>query len=847
MVTYDIELKEYEQKLGVQISGIDKILGLNTDGLLESDVEGRLDEIGNKATKLLDKLKNNEFEIAIVGLESSGKSTFVNAVIGNDILPSKPGRCTYTSTSIRYGDNTAIVKFFSEEEFEKKFQNDLKQLGIKDYGLYTYEKLSPEDYRRMFDEIEDSKNSTVNVNEDIEEIIKNKEKIKKFIGAAPKTFRGEIELEGEDFKKFITEPAYALAVKEIIIYSDKLDKMQNVIIYDVPGFDSPTKVHKEQTSKRMKDADAIIYITTAERPSLTDSALKMFAKESDEDGVRIGDKIFVFANKADYPMSKEELEANIDVIKSDLVGRSIITEKLVNSRLIVGSALAKLELDGKVAGTQASNKLARWGIADGIDDIKGKLEQYNKTERFEVLKSKINRLQDDIRKVFEGKLEEDVYSEFDSSSGIYELVTEKLDDSRDKIVKKIEEYHADFKKIYAPEKHLLTDKMKKDVIEKLTVEEYGVKDEELITACNHNESIYEIPVPKDVDTYLRKEKYQPIYNAFSDGIVQLAIDEQQKCDEDIEKIFEDALGITKDNSYYSELKKIIAEFIQKQKGIEDNSGYYKSLIERFSVDLFEILIQFSFGDMSRWNRFEAARANFYSLAMYSDNFDDQLPPGKQGMIYTILLHSEKQKTNLKKEALDIITKAGVVVNPEMAHLVSVISSFEGEKVIDIVKKIVDRFDQDKDKESKSRMLVSNFENRIDEYIDDGKSTSEIELTKESYDKFFNGTRDKTIDDVGEEINADIKILQELLNETVVNAICLEKPFLALETQTMNNIKRKVTRGEEFRTLVSSNIHKICENEYLTFKSNARKQMAYREMTNEIKEILDSIKNENTNM
>lgn len=96
MVTYDIELKEYEQKLGVQISGINKILGLNTDGLLESDVEGRLDEIGNKATKLLDKLKNNEFEIAIVGLESSGKSTFVNAVIGNDILPSKPGRCTYT-------------------------------------------------------------------------------------------------------------------------------------------------------------------------------------------------------------------------------------------------------------------------------------------------------------------------------------------------------------------------------------------------------------------------------------------------------------------------------------------------------------------------------------------------------------------------------------------------------------------------------------------------------------------------------------------------------------------------------------------------------------------------------
>ena len=110
MANYDLELKEYEQKLRVQIKGINKILGLNTNGLLDNAIEGKLDELREKATKLLNKLEKNEFEISIVGLEKTGKSSFVNAMIGNDILPSKPGRCTYTSTSIRYGNDTAIVK-----------------------------------------------------------------------------------------------------------------------------------------------------------------------------------------------------------------------------------------------------------------------------------------------------------------------------------------------------------------------------------------------------------------------------------------------------------------------------------------------------------------------------------------------------------------------------------------------------------------------------------------------------------------------------------------------------------------------------------------------------------------
>ncbi len=60
----------------------------------------KIEKILEKNKKYLHKLKSNEFEIAIVGLEKAGKSTFANALIENYILPSAPERCTFTATKL---------------------------------------------------------------------------------------------------------------------------------------------------------------------------------------------------------------------------------------------------------------------------------------------------------------------------------------------------------------------------------------------------------------------------------------------------------------------------------------------------------------------------------------------------------------------------------------------------------------------------------------------------------------------------------------------------------------------------------------------------------------------------
>ena len=59
-----------------------------------------LREEAEQADRQKKRLEKGEFRIAVVGLEKAGKSTFVNAWLGCDLLPAKSQRCTFTTTQI---------------------------------------------------------------------------------------------------------------------------------------------------------------------------------------------------------------------------------------------------------------------------------------------------------------------------------------------------------------------------------------------------------------------------------------------------------------------------------------------------------------------------------------------------------------------------------------------------------------------------------------------------------------------------------------------------------------------------------------------------------------------------
>lgn len=83
------EREEYIAKLEQQIQVIDSILKMNSGTIVSAKLRKQLKDFKIEDETVLRKLKNNEFEIAIVGLEKAGKSTFANALMENNLLPTK--------------------------------------------------------------------------------------------------------------------------------------------------------------------------------------------------------------------------------------------------------------------------------------------------------------------------------------------------------------------------------------------------------------------------------------------------------------------------------------------------------------------------------------------------------------------------------------------------------------------------------------------------------------------------------------------------------------------------------------------------------------------------------------
>lgn len=61
------ERESYIEKLEKQISGIDSILKMDSGTVISTELRKQLKVLKSEAENVLRKLKNNEFEIAIVG------------------------------------------------------------------------------------------------------------------------------------------------------------------------------------------------------------------------------------------------------------------------------------------------------------------------------------------------------------------------------------------------------------------------------------------------------------------------------------------------------------------------------------------------------------------------------------------------------------------------------------------------------------------------------------------------------------------------------------------------------------------------------------------------------------
>ena len=328
--------------------------------IIRYEARTRFDKLVRAHEELLTKLRLREFSVAVVGLEKAGKSTLANALLNVVLLPEYTERCTYTTTEIRAGnDDIAEIYFFGKEKFEENFQRLLKDTGWT--GEDTFEEFDLRKFERYWSDVktrnpalfQQHNGTTV---EDIRMMASEREAITYLVGKPPEFLRIKDQTDYEQFHRYVTgisgyESGHVLrtaepyAVEKVIIKSTGLSDMQHIVLYDVPGFDSPTDLHKKQTENMLKSADAIILVTNVgDRPNLTGTQLDMLKKGQDEDGITLSDKVFVFGNKLDMAGNARLAEDNKAALIHDSVSKYALAKK---ERVICGSAKAYLENIGK--------------------------------------------------------------------------------------------------------------------------------------------------------------------------------------------------------------------------------------------------------------------------------------------------------------------------------------------------------------------------------------------------------------------------------------------------------------------------------------------------------------------
>jgi GTPase SAR1 family protein len=718
MMSFSVQKQVEIEKIQKINKVLDKIVS-SPVSLLESNELIDINNLLEKNKDLINKLQKDEFEIAIVGLEKAGKSTFANALIKANILPSAPERCTFTSTKLKYSpEDKAKITFYTKEEFNNIFRSMLKDLEYPNADHVDFLSLSLSEFEEYFNSLEE-KNSALykehvgKTNEEIIDILRNKQRINSLLNREPIEFRGSA-LNSDEFKSYITgirlENGYTdtsrpRAVKSLEIFSSNLQALKTAVIYDVPGFDSPTKIHERQTLERLRKADIIILVTNAGRnPSLVGTQLNIITKNTDEDGIPLRDKLFVFGNQIDLVNDESHIERNKTTLINDVLKYKIG----VRERVYIGSAYKYLVDNGLI---QDSNYNCRFNISSGIDEIREGIIEYYKNDRFEILKRRIEHIKEETINL-RNKLKEKFDSDFDIGEiekRKFRIILDEVERIKRDIKNELDKIRSDVKfEIY--NKRYFSNKFR----ENIENDEYFPElTNELFDRIKRAEdkTVSTAESPEAVNDGIRETLYEDYLDKFVDLILNITDKEAEKLHDRIIKAVAKVI-VNRASFDTKKLETEVEEFMKDLNSeIMHNRGRFLYLIERFSRPVFDGLILRRVLSEDRKDIYKKFEKEFKYLDSYYSN-------GEGKLLRMILGGNEN---GVKK----------------------------------VIKSAAKGFNRSISKNPIQREIIDNL---IDSVLSELKKAT-------------------TDDEIIEEINRDIESLKKILSKAVIEAVFLELAFL----------------------------------------------------------------------
>ena len=274
-----------------------------------------IDDLKGKKTRL-DKRSHT---IALFGAFSAGKSSFINALLGESVLPVSPNPTTAAVNRIvpvndKYPHGTVVVTLKNRDMLEKDLDLITKHFAkeVSDFeGLLNWIR-----------ENDISENDGLNkmYQAYLQAMLSGYEENQEFIG-------GTRIISIDEFAEYVTDETKACYIEAIDLYYDCSLTKQGITLVDTPGADSVNARHTNVAFDYIKHADAILYVTyynhalsRADKDFLTQLGR---VKESFE-----LDKMFFIVNAADLAKDDGELQLVTQYVREQLLQLGIRFPKL---------------------------------------------------------------------------------------------------------------------------------------------------------------------------------------------------------------------------------------------------------------------------------------------------------------------------------------------------------------------------------------------------------------------------------------------------------------------------------------------------------------------------------------
>ena len=264
-----------------------------------------------------ENIRKDKFLLMIAGEAKSGKSTFINAFLGQEILPMDVKQCTSAIVEIKYGESFTLTATYAGGRTKKLVgEKNIKEFLLKNAALN-------DDYREI---------PVTTINNEV--LIKYKGKIPERViadlinGVQSENIYGLSNTEyAKKIRSYITKNKdnwADIVTKMVITYPFEDESLKGIQIIDSPGVNAQGRVG-DITNEYIENANAIMFLKPITGAALESTSFINFLDSKSVE--RNGNALFLILTRAanENPENLERLQH--EALK--LYGNTINTSQII--------------------------------------------------------------------------------------------------------------------------------------------------------------------------------------------------------------------------------------------------------------------------------------------------------------------------------------------------------------------------------------------------------------------------------------------------------------------------------------------------------------------------------------